>query len=150
MIKDNFGLIDNRFLAKSLGVLDPKTPITAPQETSLTEVIGFLQKNKIGCIILTDLKGKLSGIFTERDVLLKVALKDLDLRKTPVSKIMTFSPHTATMTTSVAFALSMMSQGGYRHIPIVDDDNFPMGIISVKDIVDYIAKSAINDLVGFK
>ncbi len=147
---DNFGLLDNRFLAKSLGVMDPKHPISVPQETPIAEIIALLQKNKVGCIVLTDLQGHLSGIFTERDVLLKVCLKDLDLKSTPVSKVMTLDPHTSTMTTSIAFALSMMSQGGYRHIPIVDDDNFPIGIISVKDIVDYIAKSAINDLVGFR
>ncbi|MBP9837298.1 MAG: CBS domain-containing protein [Proteobacteria bacterium] len=148
-MSDNFGIIDNRFLAKSLGILHPHHPISVPDHTAIKDVILLLQQHKIGCVILTDIAGHLTGIFTERDVLLKVMLKDLRINVDPVSHIMTAKPQTASMTTTIAFALNMMSDGGFRHIPIVDDENFPVGIISIKNIVDYIAKATVSDLIQF-
>ncbi|MCB0359791.1 MAG: CBS domain-containing protein, partial [Bdellovibrionales bacterium] len=68
------------------------------------------------------------------------------LDTTPLSEVMTSSPHTQTMTSTMAFCLTMMSEGGYRHIPIVDDDDIPIGLVSVKDIVDYIVGQLQLDL----
>lgn len=146
---EQFGLLDNRFLAKSIGTLDPASPLVVPQETKISVAIELLQQHKVGCVIVTDVLGKITGIFTERDMLRKVALKPIHPSKTAVSGVMTRDPQTATMTTTVAFALNMMSHGGYRHIPIVDDDNFPVGILSVKDIVDYLAQTVAKDLAAF-
>ena len=147
--QEQFGVLDNRFLAKSVGVLDPHPPILVHQETKLVEILSRLQQEKIGCVLVTDVSGKLTGIFTERDALLKVALKPLDVNITPVFRVMTHNPQTATMTTTVALALNMMSHGGYRHIPIVDDEGYPVGVISVKDIVDYVAHTVTRDLSKF-
>ena len=144
-----FGLLDNRFLAQSLGVLNPHSPLLVKQEIKVSEAIEILQKHKIGCLIVTDVMGHIQGIFTERDVLTKVAMKDIHPTKAPVASVMTPNPQTATMTTSVAFALNMMSHGGYRHLPIVDDEGFPVGVISVKDIVDFLAQAVTKDLSAF-
>ena len=149
MSTHQFGLLDNRFLARSLGVLEPPSPLLLPQETTISDAIELLQKHKIGCVIITDVMGKISGIFTERDVLLKVSLKPIHPSKTSVATVMTKNPQTATMTTSVAFALNMMSHGGYRHLPIVDEENFPIGIISIKEIIDFIARTISKDLAAF-
>lgn len=143
-----FGLVDNRFLARSLGTLNPHNPLLVRQEIKISEAIELLQQNKVGCIVVTDVLGKIQGIFTERDVLLKVALKPIHPSKAPVSSVMTRNPQTATMTTSIAFALNMMSHGGYRHLPIVDDDEYPVGMISVKDIVDYLSHAVTKDLTA--
>jgi len=144
-----FGVLDNRFLARSIGVLDPPSPIIVPQEIKVSDAITLLQQHKIGCIVVTDVMGKMTGIFTERDVLLRVALKSIHPSKASIASVMTSNPQTATMTTTVAFALNMMSHGGYRHLPIIDDDGFPVGIISVKDIVDYLAQTMAHDLAAF-
>ncbi len=146
---DTFGILDNRFLSGSLGLLDPPPPLILPQESKVIEAIQLLQEHKLGSVALTDVSGKLTGIFTERDVLLKVSLKPIDPKVMPLSKLMTANPQTASMTTTIAFALNMMSQGGYRHLPVVDDDHLPVGIISVKDLIDYIAKSVTKDLAAF-
>lgn len=149
MQNPQFGLLDHRFLARSIGMLDPHPPLLLPQETKLSDAIELLQRHKIGCVVLTDVMGKITGIFTERDLLIKVALKPIHPSKAPVSMVMTADPQTAHMTTTVAFALNMMSHGGYRHIPIVDDENYPIGIISVKDIVDFLAQAVTQDLTAF-
>jgi CBS domain-containing protein len=60
--------------------------------------------------------------------------------KTPVRKLMTGNPETLRPSDSIAYALNKMSLGGYRHIPLVDNSDAPVGVISVKDIVNYLVK----------
>jgi len=143
---ENIGAIDNRFLSKSIGLLNPSPPIIATHETTLYDALSLLQQHKIGSIAVIDSEKKLSGIFTDRDAVLKVALKGFDLKKVTLDTVMTPNPKTASMTTTIAFALHMMSEGGYRHVPIVDEENFVLAMISVKDILDYLASTVLQDL----
>ena len=53
---------------------------------------------------------------------------------------MTANPESLRMTDSIAYALNKMSVGGYRHIPLVDNASAPVGVISVKDIINYIVR----------
>lgn len=134
------GMLDRRFLAKSLGLLNPAAPLEIERTASVREAIELLRKHRVGCVVVTDEQGRLVGIFSERDVLLKIVLTEIDIDNTQLSSVMTANPHTAKMTTTIAFALTMMSQGGFRHIPITDDREIPVGIVSVKDIVDFLAQ----------
>jgi CBS domain-containing protein len=83
-------------------------------------------------------EGKLIGIFGERDVLMKQALRDDDWRSEPVSQHMVKEPVTLPPDASIAFALNRMNEGDYRHIPVVNEFGFPVGVVSIKDIVAYI------------
>jgi CBS domain-containing protein len=134
-------MIDYRFLSQSLGVLNPPPPSTVTVGESVVNCIKTLQTQKHGCLLVINKLGTLEGIFTERDVVLKVALAQVDLAKVPVEEFMTKNPQTASMTTTVAYALNMMSHGGFRNLPIVDTDMFPVGLISVKNIIDFLAQS---------
>ncbi len=145
----NFGIVDKKFLSKSVGLLNPREPLVIRENDSIKSAIDTLKSHKVGCVIIVNDEQKLVGIFTERDVTLKVAGSEMNLSTTLISEVMTPAPHTEQMTTTLAFALNMMSEGGYRHIPIVDDENCPIGIISVKDIVDYIVATLNKDLVAF-
>lgn len=144
------GIVDQRFLAKSTGFLNPPDPITINANESIKTGIKLLQESKIGCLVIIDEQKKIIGIFSERDVLLKVSLSALNLDNTKISEVMTKNPQTANMTSSIAFILNMMSHGGYRNVPIVDNENYPVGIVNVKHIVDYIANSLSRDLVSFR
>jgi CBS domain-containing protein len=144
----NFGVLDNRFLAKSVGILNPPSPICLGQDANLRTVLTLLKEKKIGAVILTDFEGKIIGIFSERDVILRVAMAEYTL-ETTVSEVMTPTPKTISMTTTVAFALQLMAEQGYRHLPIVDEDQVPIGMISVKDVIDYIAHSLTKALLSF-
>jgi CBS domain-containing protein len=67
-----------------------------------------------------------------------------------VKDFMTASPITERPDASLAFALNLMSNGGFRHIPIVDQDKMPIGVLSVKDVIDHIVAKmvqAINEAV---
>jgi CBS domain-containing protein len=137
----SIGVIDKTFLAQSVSFLRPPVPLTLPETAPAFEAIRLFQTNKIGCVVILDTEGKLSGMFTERDVVLKLFKDTTDLHQVPISGFATTHPQTIQMTTSIAFALNMMCAGGYRHLPIVDDEGYPVGIISVKNILDYIAHS---------
>jgi len=63
-----------------------------------------------------------------------------DPETTSVDRFMSENPERLRPSDSIVFALNKMSLGGFRHIPLVDDEAQPVGVISVKDIVDYIAE----------
>ena len=134
-------MLDNRFLAKSLGLLNPPLAPTMLHSQSLAEAITLLQEHKNGAVLVVDEHDILQGILTERDVVLKIINRGVDISTTAVSEYMTREPATASMTTTVAFALNMMSVGGFRNIPIVDEKNRPVGLLSVKNLVDFLARS---------
>ncbi len=142
-----FGALSAEFLSKSLSELKPKTPLCVSENSTLAEVIALLQKYSVGSVLVLNSEGKVLGIFTERDCLLKVIGKVKDLSTTSISAVMTRNPETQKLDGTIAYALNLMSLGGFRHIPIVDDDGMPVGIISVKQVVDYLVGSLNQDLL---
>ena len=87
---------------------------------------------------MTSEGGQLLGILTERDFLDKAA-GEPGFRDLPVSMYMTKGPETVSISDTVAFALSKMDAGGYRHLPVVSDGK-PVGMISVRDILRHVTK----------
>jgi len=85
-------------------------------------------------------QGKLVGIFTERDVLMKLNDRAAELGDRPVSQFMTETVQSLPATAKIAFALHRMDLGGYRHVPIVDDEGRPIGIFSVRDMLNYLTR----------
>jgi CBS domain-containing protein len=100
----------------------------------------------VGSLLIVDAHGKLVGIFTERDFVMKVMGKVGDLTTAFVKDFMTKDPVREHPDASLAFALSVMSHGGFRHVPIVDQDDVPIGIVSVKDVVDYFVQRMLDGI----
>ena len=123
----------HRDRVSSLGI-DP------PLSLQITETVGaaveLLAAKRHGCLLVLDGEA-LTGIFTERDFLMKALGRDLALDE-PVSKIMTPEPATLSAKATVADAVSLMDAGGYRHVPILGKDGRPVGILSVKHISHYL------------
>ena len=76
---------------------------------------------------------------TERDVLMKVAGQPTDLEHTAVSQVMTVDPVTLPVDATVAFALNKMLIEGFRHIPLINDQNRPVAVVSMRDLIDYLS-----------
>lgn len=142
-----FGVLDANFLCRSVSALNPKNPFTVKETATLKETIVLLSNNKIGCVIVCDSSEKIKGIFTERDLLLKVVAKGVSMDSL-VSEFMTKDPMTVEPNETIAFALNLMSHGGFRHLPVIDQTGSPIGIISVKDVVDYIVNKMTEDLLN--
>lgn len=143
-------LIPPTLLCDSIGLIGLKKPATVLADTPLSECIAMMQARRFGSLLVVDKSGVLIGIFTERDCLMRVLGKSVDLSAVTVQEFMTANPVTERPDASLAFALNLMSNGGFRHIPIVDQDNMPIGVVSVKDVVDHIVHKmlqAINEAV---
>lgn len=141
-------LIPPSLLCESIGAIGLKKPLTVPKNATLTECVSLLQKHRIGSLIVTDDDGRIAGIFTERDCVLKVVSKVSSLDTAVVEDFMTPDPMRELPDATVAYALNLMSNGGFRHVPIVDQDDLPIGIISVKDVVDYLVGRMLSGILA--
>jgi len=134
-------------LTRPLAVLPPNEPVLIEAPASVLEAVHLMRDRHAGCVLVVR-AGKLKGIFTDRDVVSRVVAAGIDPAKTALRRVMTPTPETLRPTDSIAFALNLMSLGGYRHIPLVDKSGAPVGTVSVKDIVGYLVgffpKSVIN------
>jgi len=92
--------------------------------------------------------GALVGIFTERDVLMRVAGQSMDLDHVAISQLMTANPLTLPVDASVAFALNKMLIEGFRHIPLVDDQNRPIAVVSMRDLIDYLSNFFSREILN--
>jgi len=77
--------------------------------------------------------------FSERDLTRRVLSRRLSF-DTPIDQVMTHHPVVVSQMDPISLAIKRMLEGGYRHLPVVDDDNRPVGILSVKRIVHYLAE----------
>ena len=115
-------------------------PIIVSPKTSVQEVIERMQAlPKKGCVLVCDENRKLIGIASIRDILLKVAGVVKDTSTYPVEKIMTPRPEWLDKDAPLSFALHKMSIGKFRHVPVLDND-IPIGVVSTRDIIEYLSK----------
>lgn len=92
----------------------------------------LMAEKKIGALLLVD-DNRIAGIFTERDALNKVLADGLDADSTRVSLVMVKDPQTIRADKPLAYALQFMADGGFRHVPVVDADGTPLGMVSARD-----------------
>jgi CBS domain-containing protein len=128
---------DSTALAHPLLRLRPREPETVEPATSLAEAIARLKGHNVGCLLVTGHGGELAGIFTERDVLYRVAGLIENLDSVPVESLMTPQPTALKPSDPISRALHMMAIHGFRHVPLVDDDGCPVGVVSLRDIIRF-------------
>ena len=114
-----------------------KKCITLSEDCSLDDAIKAFHTYSTSCVVLTKNKA-ISGIFTERDIVLSILGKRLEFSDVSLKEFMTPNPNILRMQDPISFALNMMVDGGFRHIPIVDKNRYPKGIISILDIVEHL------------
>ena len=122
-----------------IAVLSPAEPICLSDRATVQEAVQIMLAQRQAGVLVTDAAGRLVGIFTERDVLTRGVGKDLDARRTPLSAVITHNPEALTARDRVAYAVHCMSVAGYRTIPLVDPEGRPIGIVTVSDVVRWLA-----------
>jgi CBS domain-containing protein len=110
--------------------------ISVDPELSVLDAIKLMADKKVGALIVMQ-DGKLGGIVTERDYARKVIIKGRSSESTRVDEIMTVDVLTTTSDQTVEHCMGMMSEGRFRHLPVVEDDEV-VGIISIGDLVQAI------------
>ncbi len=109
--------------------------LTCNKDTTVLKAAEKMQSENRGAILITDKEERLIGIFTERDVLNKVVAAKKDPAKLKLDDVMTKDVKTAFLTDNIPESMRRMSQGRFRHLPVVDDENKLLGIVSQGDFV---------------
>lgn len=115
-------------------VMDKKKTLTAPPETTVSDAAKLMENKNVGAVMVVE-KDLLVGIFTERDAVFRVIAKGLDARTTRLMDVMTKSPHTVDPDKPYGYALLMMFENGFRHVPVIQNGK-PVGIVSARNALD--------------
>jgi len=102
-----------------------------PATASVYEAACAMRDWGVGAVLITD-GGRLTGIFTERDLIDRVVACEREPRATPLADVMTENPTTISAKATALEALRLMEDGGYRHLPVVAGRRL-LGIVSRRD-----------------
>lgn len=117
--------------------------IVAPDST-VRDAVKLMSRRRVSAAMVMD-EGRLIGIFTERDLALKVVARDLNPSTTAVETVMTRDPDTLEPDDTAHHALTLMRERGYRHLPVVHGDKV-IGIVSVRDLYDTVLSELEDDI----
>jgi len=115
-------------------VMERKKLVTAPPSTVASKAARLMARRKVGAVLVVE-RGKLIGIFTERDALFRIMAKGRDPRATTLADVMTKAPTTIHPDKSFGYALIVMHENGFRHLPVVEDGRL-IGIVSARNALD--------------
>ncbi len=118
-------------------IVNPKL-VQAPHTITIQAAVDLMQQNKSGYVVLAKAK-KVFGLFTETDMINKVLEKESDWSK-PASEFMTKDWCTLKMTDSAGQAIDMMSEKKFYHIPLVDENDNLVNVISVRTLTRFLAE----------
>jgi CBS domain-containing protein len=124
----------------SISELHRRDVISVVAATPLIEVAEAMRERKRGAVAVVDDQGILIGIFSIRDMTSGLDHSNHDWHKTPVSAAMTAKPVCIAEDDTVAAALTLMLEGGFRHLPRVDSDCRPIAMLSIRDILAFVSE----------
>lgn len=107
-------------------------PLTLPPTTTVQQACRHMATRRVGAVLVTDRDGQLLGIFTGRDGINRVLADGKSAKKTTLAEVMTDHPTTMPPGKTAIDALRLMWDGGFRHVPIVDDGRL-LGVVSRGD-----------------
>jgi len=125
-------------------IIGNQIPVTATSELSVAQAARLMKEKRIGALLVLD-GARLAGIFTERDALFRVIAEGRDPEKTRLAEVMTANPRTITADRPFGHALHLMHEGGFRHVPVVDQDR-PVGVVSARDALGPELEEFVSDL----
>ncbi len=106
-------------------------------DKSVFDALRALAGLKVASLLVVE-DGRLVGVFTERDVLERVALSARDLKQLTVDDVMTANPIVVHDSDSAGGALGAIAVAGYRHVPVVDVNNAVVGVISPRRVFEFL------------
>lgn len=131
--------VERSLLNDKVVLLLPRKPIVVEPTLSVREVLQLLVERSIGCVLIVD-DGRLAGIFTERDAIVRIGATIEEVGERSVADFMTPNPETIDVDAQIAYALQKMDVGGYRHLPVMSGGRV-VGVVSIRDILQYLARN---------
>ncbi len=127
-------------------ILSDRPFVGVSADTPVREVVRQMNALQRSAALVTE-HGVLTGIFTERDATFRVLAVGLDPDATPVGEVMTHNPQTLTDDKPFGHALHLMFENGVRHVPVVDADRRPLGVVTARDALALDALEFGSELV---
>jgi CBS domain-containing protein len=124
---------DQQSLTSKLGSLVKREPLSVAQETPIGEALERMAAADVGSVVVTDADGRPIGIFTNSDLLRRVALPRIDLGR-PIREVMSSQPTMLPMSATAYDAMLAMATHGIRHVLLVDSAGRLSGVISERDL----------------
>lgn len=122
------------FSQRIRSVMEQKKLVTAAPTATVNEAAKLMAKRNVGAVMIVE-EGRLVGIFTERDAVFRVIARGRDAHTTPLADVMTRTPQTVDPDKTFGYALLVMHENGFRHLPVIENGR-PIGIISSRNALD--------------
>jgi CBS domain-containing protein len=135
-----FRKLEDALLSDEVRLLAPSEPIRLAADASVADAVTRMVDNRRAGVVIVDSTGRLVGIFTERDLLTRVVRQGRNLERTLLSDVMTPDPEALALDDRICFAVNRMYAAGYRTVPLVDAEHRPIGIVTVNDVVGWLAR----------
>ena len=134
-------------LSDKVSTLKLQHPLVVQSGASVGQVVDEVQRRDVGCVLVCE-GPRLTGIMTERDVLMKVVARDVSSRQ-PVDDLMTPSPITMTPNHTIGEAIDLINRTEMWHIPVVDPGSGEaLAVFSIRDVIDYLAESFPEQVIN--
>ena len=112
-----------------------RSVVTVSRTATVMEAVELMAAARVGSVLVVD-NDRLEGIFSERDVMLRVVMEHRDPRQTEVEEVMTSPVHSISQRTTGDDALRIMLQEHIRHLPVVDEKGRAQGIVGMRNLLE--------------
>jgi CBS domain-containing protein len=126
----------------SVGEFCNREVVVADKSTSLVVIAQLMREHHVGCIVITESQGEVKepiGIITDRDIVLEIVAPQLDLEAVAVGDVMSGELLLAREVDGLWETLKRMRSRGVRRVPVINDENVLVGILTVDDILEILA-----------
>jgi CBS domain-containing protein len=135
-------------LQQPIRELSPLVPAVAlGHQATVRDALEVMRQKQLSCVLVVE-HGQLVGVFTERDALTKVAATPLDVDQVPLRDVMQPDPECLQLDDALVYALHQMHRGAYRHVPVVDAQRRPTGLVSMQAIIDALVAAFPHELLN--
>jgi CBS domain-containing protein len=133
---------------EKLKVLSRRDPLTVRQGTSLGDCLALIRETGIAdSVFVTDERGHLRGVLTERDIFGKLIGTSVDLGR-PVESMLVEHPFTLNIDEPIRHAIELMQTGRYRNVPLLDENEVLVGVVRPVDVLKFLAEAFPEELLN--
>jgi len=125
-------------------IIENQEVLTAPSTTTVGDAARLMKQHRTGALLVCD-KGRLVGVFTERDALFRVTAEECDPKTTLLADVMTPNPRTIGADKPLGHALHMMYEGGFRNVPVVENGRL-IGMVSAHHALGPELKEFVSEM----
>ncbi|RLE22024.1 MAG: hypothetical protein DRJ65_14750 [Acidobacteria bacterium] len=132
-------LIESSLYDDTVTSLNPAEAVCLPETATVAAAVQTMRDKGIGSVLVTDENGRLTGIFTERDILVQVVAEEIDPESCLVGELMTRNPETIEPASSLAQVFHRMMVSDLRYLPLIDEEGRPVSIVTSRDVIDFVS-----------